>query len=90
MENTFIPCTPNIARCMKFWKTEKQTPAEDRAGNFNLELYLDYTNSVNQGEAYPVKDQDQDKKQNFDIVKIQQEQKSFYQKSLNYVKEFFN
>jgi hypothetical protein len=88
MENTFIPCTPNIARCMKFWKTEKQTPAEDRAGSFNLELYLDYTNKVNQGEAYPVKDQD--KKQNFDIVKIQQEQKSFYQKALNYVKEFFN
>jgi hypothetical protein len=55
MENTFIPCTPNIARCMKFWKTDKQTPAEDRAGSFNLELYLDYLAVVNQGICEPVK-----------------------------------
>ena len=58
MENTFIPCTPNIARCMKFWKTDKQTPAEDRAGSFNLELYLDYLSVVNQGICEPVKSKD--------------------------------
>ena len=57
MENTFIPYPPNIARCIKFWKTEKQTPAEDRAGNFNLELYLDYLNEVNKGQAYPAENQ---------------------------------
>lgn len=55
MENTFIPYSPNIARCIKFWKTEKQTPAEDRAGSFNLDLYLDYLNEVNKGQAYPAK-----------------------------------
>jgi hypothetical protein len=43
---------------MKFWKTEKQTPAEDRAGSFNLELYLDYLSVVNQGICESIKSKD--------------------------------
>lgn len=58
MENTFTPCTPNISRCMKFWKKENQTPAKDKAGSFNLELYLEYKRIVSQGICEPVKSKD--------------------------------
>jgi hypothetical protein len=55
MENVFIPLKPNIAQLRKFWTKEKQTKAEDRAGNFNLELYFDYLNVINEGFCEPVK-----------------------------------
>ena len=55
MENVFIPLKPNIARMRKFWTKEKQTKAEDRAGNFNTELYFDYLTVINEGFCEPVK-----------------------------------
>jgi hypothetical protein len=55
MENVFIPLKPNIAKMRQFWTKEKQTKAEDRAGNFNLDLYFDYLTVINEGFAEPVK-----------------------------------
>lgn len=43
---------------MKFWKKENQTPAKDKAGSFNLELYLEYKRIVSQGICEPVKSKD--------------------------------
>jgi hypothetical protein len=53
-QNKFIACAPNIARCMRFWKSNNQTSANDRAGNFNLKLYLDYLTIINEGVYSPV------------------------------------
>lgn len=44
--NHFIPAKPNIARMIKFWKN--QSSENDKAGNFNLSLYLDYLNVINE------------------------------------------
>lgn len=42
MENTFTPVTPNIMKCMRFWRNQSLTDCKDKGGSFNLELYLDY------------------------------------------------
>jgi hypothetical protein len=44
--NYFIPVKPNIARMMKFWKS--QSSENDKGGSFNLTLYLDYLNVISQ------------------------------------------
>jgi len=42
--NHFIPATPNIARIMRYWKS--QSSENDKGGSFNLTLYLDYLNVI--------------------------------------------
>jgi len=44
--NHFIPAKPNIARIMRYWKS--QSSENDKGGSFNLTLYLDYLNVINQ------------------------------------------
>lgn len=44
--NHFIPVKPNIARMMQYWKN--QSSENDKGGSFNLTLYLDYLNVINE------------------------------------------
>lgn len=39
-ENVFIPTTYSLKRKMDWWRN--QSTDEDKGGNFNLQLYLDY------------------------------------------------
>lgn len=39
-KNVFIPTTYSLKRKMDWWRN--QSTNEDKGGNFNLELYLDY------------------------------------------------
>ena len=45
-KNTFIPVKSDLATMMRFWKGQKVK--EDKGGSFNLTLYLDYLNVINQ------------------------------------------
>lgn len=48
-ENEFIPLRPNIVRCMNFWKKQSLPGyCKDKGGTFNLDLYLQYLNAINQ------------------------------------------
>jgi len=44
--NTYIPVKPNIARMKRWWKN--QSLHDDKGGSFNVTLYLDYLNAINQ------------------------------------------
>jgi len=44
--NTYIPVKPNIARMKRWWKG--QSLHDDKGGSFNVTLYLDYLNAINQ------------------------------------------
>lgn len=44
--NHYIPVKPNIARMKRWWKN--QSLHNDKGGSFNVSLYLDYLNAINQ------------------------------------------
>jgi hypothetical protein len=44
--NNYIPLKPNIARMKRWWKN--QSVHNDKGGSFNVSLYLDYLNAINQ------------------------------------------
>ena len=44
--NTYIPVKPHIARIQRWWKN--QSIHDDKGGSFNVTLYLDYLNAINQ------------------------------------------
>ena len=45
-KNTFISVKSDLATMMRFWKGQKSE--NDKGGSFNLSLYLDYLNVINQ------------------------------------------
>jgi hypothetical protein len=45
-KNTFIPVKSDLATMMRYWKGQKSE--NDKGGSFNLSLYLDYLNVINQ------------------------------------------
>jgi len=44
--NTFIKLTPNLAQMVRHWRGQKSE--NDKGGSFNVTLYLDYLEAVNQ------------------------------------------
>jgi hypothetical protein len=51
-ENEFTPIRPNVMNCVRWWRN--QSVHEDKGGNFNLQLYLDYLNEqdFNQNKTF--------------------------------------
>jgi hypothetical protein len=47
-ENEFTPISPNIMACVRWWRN--QSVKEDKGGNFNINLYLDYLSEQNFNE----------------------------------------
>lgn len=45
MQNTYNPNKPNVTYIKRKWETK--ICAEDKGGSFNLELYLDYLDAIN-------------------------------------------
>ena len=45
-KNTFIKLTPNLAQMVRHWRCQKSE--NDKGGSFNVTLYLDYLEAVNQ------------------------------------------
>lgn len=45
-KNTFIEVKSDLATMMRHWKGQKSE--NDKGGSFNLTLYLDYLNMINQ------------------------------------------
>jgi hypothetical protein len=47
-ENEFTPIKPNVMACVRWWRS--QSVKEDKGGNFNINLYLDYLSEQNFNE----------------------------------------